>query len=238
MHVTVKSKDTKARVHFAFCLLPFTICHLRLPAGFIFPYKTSSMKIQRLRPWIKARLQYSLLLSVYLLGPSCESTSVMKISWSRRSFLCIRFPPSPSCVPGRPQGFIRWWKIEGKLASVLLQVVLLGESQNKQTTILSIHAKQPVFKILEYMYMLTFYVSRLSYLPLWFVLIIGVQALRTSPTTGVVVDSGDGVMHYCAVPGFTRWLGIAGSVVTRYLIKLLNASVMSINPSKLFLYFW
>jgi hypothetical protein len=54
--------------------------------------------------------------------------------------------------------------------------------------------------------MLTLYVSRLYHLPrLWrllVVLIIGVQV--QVPPPGVVVDSGDGVMHYCAIPNFTR----------------------------------
>jgi hypothetical protein len=45
----------------------------------------------------------------------------------------------------------------------------------------------------------------------------------TGPTIGVVVDSGNGVMHYFAIPNFTRPFGVAGRIVTRYLIKLLIA---------------
>ena len=44
--------------------------------------------------------------------------------------------------------------------------------------------------------------------------------------TGVVVDSGDGVTHFCPVydgfslPHLTRRLDIAGRDITRYLIKV------------------
>ena len=50
---------------------------------------------------------------------------------------------------------------------------------------------------------------------------------RTGLTTGVVVDSGDGVTHIVAVansyvlPHLTRRLNVAGRDVTKYLIKLL-----------------
>ncbi len=51
--------------------------------------------------------------------------------------------------------------------------------------------------------------------------------VATGLTTGVVVDSGDGVTHVVAVsnsyvlPHLTRRLNVAGRDVTKYLIKLL-----------------
>ncbi|CAG5115244.1 unnamed protein product [Candidula unifasciata] len=70
---------------------------------------------------------------------------------------------------------------------------------------------------------------------------IAIQAVLTlyaqGLVTGVVVDSGDGVTHFCpvydgfALPHLTRRLDIAGRDITRYLIKLLLLRGYAFNHS-------
>ncbi|RUS78487.1 hypothetical protein EGW08_013734 [Elysia chlorotica] len=70
---------------------------------------------------------------------------------------------------------------------------------------------------------------------------IAIQAVLTlyaqGLVTGVVVDSGDGVTHFCPVydgfslPHLTRRLDIAGRDITRYLIKLLLLRGYAFNHS-------
>lgn len=61
--------------------------------------------------------------------------------------------------------------------------------------------------------------------------------------TGVVVDSGDGVTHFCPVydgfslPHLTRRLDIAGRDITRYLIKVFNVDkIQALNMGKLLIF--
>ncbi|XP_005100913.1 actin-related protein 2 [Aplysia californica] len=70
---------------------------------------------------------------------------------------------------------------------------------------------------------------------------IAIQAVLTlyaqGLVTGVVVDAGDGVTHFCpvydgfALPHLTRRLDIAGRDITRYLIKLLLLRGYAFNHS-------
>ena len=61
--------------------------------------------------------------------------------------------------------------------------------------------------------MLTLYVSRFS------LIMVCLNRLGTGPLTDVVVDLGDGVMHYVPSLILLDHFGIAGCFATRYLIN-------------------